>query len=85
MIDDFKQDAASRMAKTITALKATMAKIRTGRANANLLDGVNIEYYGVETPIGQAASICCRGCKNSVCYSLGKLNHPRYREGDNEI
>ncbi|GIR41226.1 MAG: hypothetical protein CM15mP51_20060 [Porticoccaceae bacterium] len=29
MIDDFKQDAASRMAKTITALKATMAKIRT--------------------------------------------------------
>ena len=57
MIDDFKQDAASRMAKTITALKATMAKIRTGRANANLLDGVNIEYYGVETPIGQAASI----------------------------
>lgn len=57
MIDDFKHDAASRMAKTITALKATMAKIRTGRANANLLDGVNIEYYGVETPIGQAASI----------------------------
>ena len=38
MIDDFKQDAASRMAKTITALKATMAKIRTGRDNANLLD-----------------------------------------------
>ena len=57
MIDDFKQDAASRMAKTITALKATMAKIRTGRANENLLDGVHIEYYGVETPIGQAASI----------------------------
>ena len=57
MIDDFKQDAASRMAKTIIALKATMAKIRTGRANVSLLDGVNIEYYGVETHVGQAASI----------------------------
>ena len=77
MIDDFKQDAASRMAKTITALKATMAKIRTGRANANLLDGVNIEYYGVETPIGQAASIVVR--MQELCLLLlGKLNHPRY-------
>ena len=33
MIDDFKQDAASRMAKTITALKATMAKIFVIKAN----------------------------------------------------
>ena len=51
MIGDFKQDAASRMARTITALKATMAKIRTGRANANLLDGVNIEYMEWKHPL----------------------------------
>ena len=57
MIEDFKQDAKIRMTKTIDALNVSMGKIRTGRANTSLLDGVFIDYYGVKTPIGQAASV----------------------------
>ena len=57
MIEDFKQDAKLRMTKTIDALNVSMGKIRTGRANTSLLDGLFIDYYGVKTPIGQAASV----------------------------
>ena len=57
MIEDFKQDAKIRMTKTIDALNVSMGKIRTGRANTSLLDGLFIDYYGVKTPIGQAASV----------------------------
>ena len=57
MIDDFKQDAASRMAKTITALKATMSKIRTGRANPEIFDSIVVDYYGTPTPLNQVSTV----------------------------
>lgn len=47
----------SRMEKSITALKSELATIRTGRANAALLDHVRVNYYGSEVPVNQVGNI----------------------------
>lgn len=52
-----KQSAEQKMQKSIEALKAGLAKIRTGRAHAGLLDHINIDYYGNPTPINQVANV----------------------------
>lgn len=57
MIDDIKQDAAGRMAKSVDALRHELAKIRTGRAHPSLLDHLKVSYYGTEVPISQVANI----------------------------
>ena len=57
MIDEIQEDARERMGKTIDAFKSTLARIRTGRANPALLDGLSIEYYGTPTPISQIAGV----------------------------
>lgn len=45
------------MDKTIESLKHNFAKIRTGRANANILSDITVDYYGVATPISQVAAV----------------------------
>ncbi|MCL9683715.1 ribosome recycling factor [Legionella maioricensis] len=57
MINDIKQDSEKRMKKTIEVLRTDMTKIRTGRANAGLLDHVQVDYYGNLTPLSQVANI----------------------------
>lgn len=57
MINEIKQDSEKRMRKTIDALRTDMTKIRTGRANAGLLDHVMVDYYGSLTPLSQVANI----------------------------
>ncbi|HXH72207.1 MAG TPA: ribosome recycling factor [Mariprofundaceae bacterium] len=47
----------SRMEKSIAALKSELATIRTGRANAALLDHVRVNYYGSEVPVNQVGNI----------------------------
>ena len=45
------------MKKTVESLQHEMTKIRTGRANASLLDHVQVDYYGNSTPLNQVASV----------------------------
>lgn len=56
-MSDFVKDAESKMLKTIEAVKADFASVRAGRANASVLDRVQVEYYGSPTPLNQVASI----------------------------
>lgn len=51
------KDLEERMAKCIAALRAELATIRTGRANAALLDHVRVPYYGSDVPVSQVGSI----------------------------
>ncbi|WP_281199748.1 ribosome recycling factor [Staphylococcus schleiferi] len=51
------QDAKSRMKKSIENLSRELAQINAGRANSNLLAGVEADYYGAPTPVQQLASI----------------------------
>ena len=57
MINDIKNDTEKRMKKAVESLQHEMTKIRTGRANASLLDHVQVEYYGSVTPLTQLANI----------------------------
>ena len=51
------QEFESKMQKTCNALTAQLATIRAGRANASVLDQIQVDYYGVPTPIQQMATI----------------------------
>lgn len=50
-------EAKDKMVKSGDALRRTLADIRAGRANASLLNGVKVDYYGAPTPLNQVASI----------------------------
>ena len=52
-----KLDTESIMNKAISHLEAELIKIRAGKANPNMLDGIVADYYGSPTPIGQIANI----------------------------
>ena len=51
------KDAKHRMEKTDENFVQELAKVRTGRANASLLDSVKVDYYGQMVPINQAANV----------------------------
>ena len=55
-MSDYKE-FESKMKKTCEALTVQLATIRAGRANAAVLDQIQVDYYGVPTPIQQVASI----------------------------
>ncbi len=57
MLDEMLNDLRVSIGKAHDALKRDLAKVRTGRAHAGLLDGIRVDYYGTPTPIGQMATI----------------------------
>ena len=46
-----------KMLSSINSIENKFTTVRAGRANPAMLDGINVEYYGVETPIKQLANI----------------------------
>jgi ribosome recycling factor len=56
-IADVKKSTEQRMHKSIDTLKANLAKVRTGRAHAGILDHVQVDYYGTPTQITQVANV----------------------------
>ncbi|MFT3804076.1 MAG: ribosome recycling factor [Burkholderiaceae bacterium] len=56
-VADVKKTAEQKMVKSIEALKVALSRIRTGRAQTNLLDHVHVEYYGNPVPISQVANV----------------------------
>lgn len=57
MIDEIIEDAKTRMGKSVESLRTELTKIRTGRAHPSLLDHINVDYYGVATPLNQVANV----------------------------
>ena len=56
-MDEILLNAEVKMEKAITNLEHRFTTVRAGRANPAILDGINVEYYGVLTPIKQLANI----------------------------
>jgi ribosome recycling factor len=50
-------DAESQMKKAISHLEAELVKIRAGKANPSLVDGIMVDYYGAHMPVNQVANI----------------------------
>jgi ribosome recycling factor len=57
MLNDIKNDAQTRMGKSIESLKHDLTRIRTGRASTALVDGIKVSYYGADMPLPQVASV----------------------------
>lgn len=57
MINTVYNEMESKMQKTIESFQYELTTIRAGRANAQLLDRISIDYYGTQTPINQVATI----------------------------
>ncbi len=51
------KDTEAAMLKALNHLEAELVKIRAGKANPNMLDGIMADYYGNPTPINQVANI----------------------------
>ncbi len=57
MLDDIQKELVSAIGKAHDSLRRDLGKLRAGRANTNLLDGVKVDYYGTITPLAQMANI----------------------------
>ena len=57
MIEQIKKDASHKMEATVNSVRNELAKLRTGKATPALLDGIEVEYYGTNTPLKQVANI----------------------------
>lgn len=57
MVNDVLSELDGHLGKAIDSLKRELAKVRTGRANLAILDGVRVDYYGQATPLNQVASL----------------------------
>ena len=56
-MSEIRDAAEERMKKAIAALHDNFTTVRTGRANAMILDRIKVDYYGVQTPINQMAAV----------------------------
>lgn len=56
-LDMIIDDASEQMKKAIRHLESELAKIRAGKANPVILDGIHVDYYGSATPLSQVANI----------------------------
>ena len=56
-MDDIALEAQGKMNKSIEILSQSLATLRTGRASAAMLSGINVDYYCSPTPLNQISSI----------------------------
>ncbi len=56
-VADVRKTTEQKMHKSLDALKADLAKVRTGRAHAGLLDHIMVDYYGTPMPIPKVANV----------------------------
>ena len=66
MINEIKQDAQARMAKSIDSLRHNLVKIRTGRASTGLVDTIKVNAYGSEVPLSQVAAVSVSDARSLV-------------------
>jgi ribosome recycling factor len=57
VVNDVLGELKSHMDKVLDALKRDLLRLRTGRANLALLDGIRVDYYGTQSPLNQVASL----------------------------
>ena len=57
LLNDFLDEAKSRMEKAVEATRSEFATVRTGRASPHLLDRIEVDYYGARTPLRQLAQV----------------------------
>ena len=56
-IEEILENTKERMGKSVDSLQRDLGGIRTGRASTSLVENINVEYYGTQTPLSQLSSI----------------------------
>lgn len=72
MSQNVMKTAEEKMEKAVQALTRELATVRAGRANPSLLDRVTVDYYGVQTPLNQLASITVPEARQLVVQPFDK-------------
>ncbi len=57
MMEDVLADLSGNIEGAFNSFKADLGKLRTGRANLAMLDGIRVDYYGTPTPLSQCANL----------------------------
>ncbi len=57
MIDEVNEELDANFDKAYKALERELARVRSGRANVNILDNIRVQYYGQPTPLSQVAAL----------------------------
>ncbi len=71
-VADLKKNSEQKMQKSIDALKNTLAKIRTGRAHAGMLDHIQVEYYGSMTQLTGVANLTLSDARTIIVQPFEK-------------
>lgn len=65
-IEIIMEETTERMEGTINHLEAELSKLRAGKATPTLLDGITVDYYGVNTPLNQVSNINTPDAKSVI-------------------
>src|SRR5512134_442683 len=76
MIADIKKSAEQKMQKSVESLRHDLGKVRTGRAHTGLLDHIQVDYYGVPTPINQCANVTLADARTIAVQPFDKKSVP---------
>ena len=80
IIKDFK----GRIDKTLEDLRRELGKIRTGRANASLLEGIQVDSYGSKMPLNAVATITVPDARTIMIKPFDRSQIPAIEKGINE-
>jgi len=75
-IGRIRKEAKSKMEKTVEHFRNELAGIRAGKASPNLLDGLKVNYYGVDTPLNQLASVTVQDTRTLAIHPYDKTAIP---------
>jgi len=76
MIKDIYAEAEEKMKKAIAAFQRELSTLRAGRANPSLLDNIEVNYYGVPTPLNQLAGVSAPEARLLVVQPWDKQSIP---------
>ncbi|MGV8963871.1 MAG: ribosome recycling factor [Candidatus Saccharimonadaceae bacterium] len=71
-IQSLENEIEEKMQSTIESLEETLSRIRAGRSNPHILDGVLVEYYGTMSPLSNTATISTPDAKSIVVQPFEK-------------
>jgi ribosome recycling factor len=71
-IELITDETRERMEKALEHLEHELARLRAGRSSPALLDGITVDYYGVNSPLSQVSNINTPDAKNNSDTALGK-------------
>jgi ribosome recycling factor len=63
---EIKNDAQTRMNKSVESLRQELTKLRTGRATTAIVDHLKVNYYGTDMPLSQVATVAVADARSLV-------------------